>query len=224
MILPEFKKTSKLHYVLFGVVIVWLIVLSIMMVIEHDRINILNQSHDDDPSASAMESLQFRQIDLAQQLNDLSDALIDQQTAASSGLHDLSRSLDERFKAVGELLNRPNSELAAISERLNKLDEAVTRLSKIPQHPEVAQHHAAPKPAQNAIKPSTLPAPSFVLLGAEMRGGERLLSIVPQSSPALSNARLIRVGETIEGWILQAFEGREAVFQKGGHTKKLALP
>jgi hypothetical protein len=224
MMLPELKKPSRLYYAFFTITVVWLLALSFVLVTEHGRINILNQSNDDNQSASAIEALQLRQSDLAQQLNNLSDALIDQQTTTSSGLHELSRSIDERFKAVGELLNRPNPELAAISERLNKLDEAVARLSKIPQHPETAQHHAAPKPAQNTVKPPTLMAPSFVLLGAEMRGGERLLSVVPKSSPILSNARLIRVGETIDGWILQAFGGREAVFQKRGQTKKLALP
>ena len=224
ILLPELKKPSKLHYVLFGVAIVWLMVLSIMLVIEHGRINTLNQPNDDEQNASIIQSLQLRQIDLTEQINDLSGILTDHRTTTSSGLHDLSRSIDDRFKAVGELLNSPNTELSTITERLDKLDEQMARLSKIPQRIEPAAHHAMPKPAQSTAKPSSLPAPAFVLLSAEMRGGERLLSVVSTSTPTLSNARLIRIGETIDGWILQSFDGQQATFQKSGQTKKLALP
>jgi len=222
MILPELKKPSKLHYVFFSITVLWLLILSLALFLQQNQITALNQTIDDTESAGLIKSLQIRQIDLTEQLESVALVFSDEQSATSTLLQQLSDSVEQRFAQLEQQLQNAQLDLSEIFDRLKNLDEQNTHLAKRLQQAASPPRHTSAQPAKDTPKPQ-LPSPAFILLGAEMRGGERLLSIAPKANPNLSAACLIRVGETVDGWLLQGFDGREATFEKSGQAVKLTL-
>jgi len=81
------------------------------------------------------------------------------------------------------------------------------------------------KPRPRAAKPGAAPAaPTFQLLGIEMRGGERFLAIQPNDTTGLADVRLLRVGDAEGRWQLEILEPRSALFRVGQQTRRLPLP
>lgn len=83
----------------------------------------------------------------------------------------------------------------------------------------------ATKPRPRAAKPGVAPAaPTFQLLGIELRGGERFLAIQPNDTTGLADVRLLRVGDAEGRWQLEILEPRSALFRVGQQTRRLPLP
>lgn len=74
-----------------------------------------------------------------------------------------------------------------------------------------------------AVKPKAL-VPPFRVVGQELRGGERFLSIAPPATTSLANVRLLREGDSDSGWQLQSIEAHAALFQVNGRPQRVALP
>jgi hypothetical protein len=62
------------------------------------------------------------------------------------------------------------------------------------------------------------------VIGLERRADERFLTIRPKGTDTLSQVRLLRVGDTADGWRLDAIEDEAAIFHKGGRKHRLNLP
>lgn len=90
------------------------------------------------------------------------------------------------------------------------------RLKKTP--PATVPHRTADAP-----KPKALELP-FNVVGLELRGGERFLSIASPGAVSLHELRLLREGEAIGAWQLQTIEAHAAVFRAAGQTQRIALP
>lgn len=225
IMLPELKKPSKLHYVFFAITAIWLVIVNIALFFINAEISGLTQAVDQSENVATMQSLQIRQVDLSAQLENIDGKFTDASAIAYAGLQALSNTVDQRFSQIKTDLQNIKPDLSAVYERLDQLDETVGQLSKSRESaPIVSAAKPSPKPAANTVKPQTPAALSFVLLGAELRGGEKLLSLSPTTSSVLSDVRLIRVGESVDGWTLQTFDGSHATFEKSGHSRKLTLP
>jgi len=221
--LPELKKPSKLHYAFFAITVVWLLVLSIAHFIHKGQITALEHATNDPQNTELIQSLQARQIDLTEQLESILVNLSDEQFITAAQLQELSHSVDQRFADIQSHLQNNLPDLSIFHERLNKLDEQIILLSKKQPTPP-AEKPTLPRASRNTVKPQSPSVPSFLLIGSELRGGERFLSVAPKAAPALSNARPIRIGETVDGWTLQEFDGRIATFEHQGQVRKLTLP
>ena len=68
---------------------------------------------------------------------------------------------------------------------------------------------ATPRKAAEAAKPKT-PEPPFRVVGLELRGGERFVSVSAPGASALADLRLLRPGDSAGGWQLQAIEAQAA--------------
>jgi hypothetical protein len=106
-------------------------------------------------------------------------------------------------------------DLQTLQARVNGIE---TRLEKTRQ---VAS--AARPRAPVATKPK-VPEPPFRVLGVELRGGERFLSITSTAAASLAGARLLREGDAEGGWQLQSIEAQAGVFQVNGQTQRVAVP
>jgi len=226
-LLPEFKKPSRLRDIVFAVFAIVALGMVIAMGVQNKRLTVLEQSLLTSPDESRIDALQMRQIDLSEQLEMIVASFDHAQTVASADLQELSSSVDLHFAQMQAQLSNAQPDLSAIHEQLNTLDERINylseRLSKIIQQAVPVARHSPVKPSQNTTRP-TLPEPTFMLLGAEMRGGERLLSVAPKANASLANARLIHVGETIDDWLLQSFDGAHAIFEHNSQVRKLSVP
>ncbi|RMT93203.1 hypothetical protein ALP39_00966 [Pseudomonas marginalis pv. marginalis] len=106
------------------------------------------------------------------------------------------------------------TDLAALQGRLDALVQQINTAKPV-----------ATRPRPRAAKPrATSIAPTFRLLGIELRGGERFLAIQPNDRAALTDVRLLRVGDAEGRWQLQTLEPQSAVFRVGQQTRRLPLP
>jgi hypothetical protein len=110
-------------------------------------------------------------------------------------------------------------DFAAVQARLSALE---TRLLRLKQTQQAARRGATATPSANA------PEPPFAVLGVELRGGERFLSVAPLPVSTLGQVRLVRVGDQLRdlagGWRLEALEGATAVFRSEGRLARINIP
>ena len=94
-----------------------------------------------------------------------------------------------------------------------------------PQRQTAARTPAAPRPARaTTTAPAQVPFP-FRLIGAELRAGQRAVSIAPATDPlSAGQIQVLLPGEHAGRWQLQTIDGNTAVFQAGDQTRRLAIP
>ncbi|HCK4786500.1 TPA: hypothetical protein N0H43_004891, partial [Pseudomonas aeruginosa] len=73
-------------------------------------------------------------------------------------------------------------------------------------------------------KPEPPPLP-FRIVGAELRAGQRSLSVTPNNGNFTPDQlQVLLPGDAVGPWRLQAVEGNTAVFQAGDQTRRMAIP
>ncbi len=127
------------------------------------------------------------------------------------------QALDERMTRLekAEEARALAVDLQTLQGRVNRIE---ARLEKIRQ---VAP---AARPRAPVVMRPKVPEPPFRVLGVELRGGERLLSITSTAAASLAGARLLREGDVEGGWQLQSIEAQAGVFQVSGQTQRVAVP
>src|SRR3989344_8113 len=79
-------------------------------------------------------------------------------------------------------------------------------------------------PGKPAAKPEPPPLP-FRVIGAELRAGQRSVSVAPGSGDFTpGQLQVLLPGDAVGPWRLQAVEGSTAVFQAGDQTRRVAIP
>jgi hypothetical protein len=106
------------------------------------------------------------------------------------------------------------TDLQALGYQLQQLE---SRLQQAPPSP------APSKPKLRPHKVKQAAEPAFQIIGRELRGGQRFLSINPIGSQSLDQSRIMRIGETFAGWQLQEFDEQIAVFVIGGQIHRLKI-
>lgn len=83
------------------------------------------------------------------------------------------------------------------------------------------QQRTPRKPAAQ-LEPPPLP---FRIVGAELRAGQRSLSVAPSVGEFTPDQlQVLLPGDAVGPWRLQAIEGNTAVFQSGDQTRRVAIP
>jgi len=78
--------------------------------------------------------------------------------------------------------------------------------------------------AARAAEPEPPPFP-FRIVGAELRAGERSVSVAPSNGDFTPDQlQVLLPGDAVGPWRLQAVEGNTAVFQAGDQTRRVAIP
>ena len=91
----------------------------------------------------------------------------------------------------------------------------------VPRAAAPAQPRASGKAA---AKPEPPPLP-FRVVGAELRAGQRSVSVAPSSADFTPDQlQVLLPGDALGPWHLQAIEGNTAVFQAGNQTRRVAIP
>jgi hypothetical protein len=131
-------------------------------------------------------------------------------------LNELNDSLNERIAelATAMMAVASQSEVEALQIRLQRVEKD-TISPVAPPSPAKSK-----KPAAKAKK--ILHAP-LEILGQELRGGERFLSVGPLGTQSLEQCRLIRIGEVYSGWKLDEVDEKAATFSFEGVTHRLSF-
>jgi cell division protein FtsB len=135
---------------------------------------------------------------------------------AQADLDAARQALEARLSQVEQVqaTQPPSTDLDALRTRVGDIE---ARLKKSAAPANVPRRSAEP------AKPK-VPEPPFSIVGMELRGGERFLSVAAPTAASVLDVWLLREGDAVGAWHLQAIEARAAVFRVDGQTQRIALP
>lgn len=192
----------------------WLLLISGAVLIDHVALsNFAEQAETRAPGAQVA-VLESRWTELSQAVEQLQQrpaTLPQAHYEADRQALDLRLAVIEQ--ALGERLTADS--LQALQARVARLEarSAQRQANRVTPSARTTAP-AKPKPAE----------PTFQVIGAELRAGERFLSILPADATALAHVRLLRAGEEEGGWWLEAIDGDAAVFRQTGETRRVSIP
>ncbi|MER2552438.1 MAG: hypothetical protein ABTQ28_04135 [Thauera sp.] len=192
----------------------WLLLVSAVTIVNSVGLSRLAEQTQDNSQEAQVKALGVRVTDLEQR----ADADRDRPTPVSQADFAAARqALDEKMARLEEAQSAGTvaTDLQALQARVRGIE---TRLEKSRQAASSARQRTP------AATPPKVPEPPFQVMGVELRGGERFLSITATSATSLAGARLLREGDAEGGWHLQSIEARAAVFQVNGQTQRVAVP
>ena len=191
----------------------WLIGLSVFVALGYQAVN---EQVDQERLNSRLQGLEAQAVGLAEAI----EAIQQRPTVATAAdLKDTRELLEARAAQFEKTL----SGYAAADD----LQALRTEVEQIKTRQTVARA-AAPAPPRTPSRPSAKPEPPplpFRIVGAELRAGQRSLSVAPSSGDFTPDQlQVLLPGDAIGSWRLQAVEGSTAVFQTGDQTRRVAIP
>lgn len=193
---------------------VWLLLVSALTIVNSVGLSRLTDQSRDSARDAHVQALASRVDDLEAQAEAVKRL---PKPVTQADLDATRQALDERVARV-ELAHTADdraSEVQALQARVGAIEDRLKRAA-----PTVA---VAPRRAAEPPKPK-VPEPPFNVVGLELRGGERFLSVVARGAASVRDVRLLREGDTLGAWRLQSIETRDAVFRIDGHTLRIAIP
>ncbi|WP_431819416.1 hypothetical protein [Burkholderia sp. F1] len=191
----------------------WLLALSSGLVIVMQDVHKLSAPPAPSPLAGQIDALTARVGQAEQQL-----AAIKRQPAPLAP-EALTAARTERETRLTQV----EASLAARADA-QALEALQTRVEKLEASPARAPMAAATgRPTPTPAKPVKV-LPPFQVLGVELRGGQRFLTVAPLDATNLNQSRLLRVGESDGGWTLESIDATQASFRVSGKTRHLVLP
>lgn len=196
----------------------WLLLISAAVIVNHVALSRLLDETRSNSQSAEFAALSGLVTELVQQMDAIErrPAPVTQASFTSA-----RQALEERLSRL-ELSAADHAAASEMASLRSRLDEIEARAAR-PQPPTPPAAPARRAPPAEAARPRIV-EPPFRLLGVELRGGERFLSIAPADTRSLAQARVLRPGETEGGWRLDALDGRTAVFSFEGQVRQLAVP
>ena len=192
----------------------WLIFLSVFVALGYQA---LSDQADQERLDSRLQRLEAQATGLAETIEAIQQRPA---VATAADLKDTRQILEARAAQVEKSL----SSYAAADD----LQALRTEVEQIKAHQAAAratapaQPRASRTPAASKTEPPPLP---FRVVGAELRAGQRSVSVAPSTgdfTPA--QLQVLLPGDAVGPWRLQAIEGNTAVFQAGNQTRRVAIP
>lgn len=188
---------------------------------EHHRLTEINASSTQHASQAEINELQGSVDRLQAQL----ESILQQPAAVTVDRFDkANEQLIAKLADVERTaqLAAPADAIKSFDDQVRSLTEQIAKIRRVSAPPRTAtdgDRTVHPVPAA-----ATIPDPPFTPLTIESRGGEQFLVVVPTGSRSVSDARLLRVGDTEQGWLLQRIGARVAEFRIEGQLRQITLP
>ncbi|HAF2412751.1 TPA: hypothetical protein G8N70_003080 [Salmonella enterica] len=193
---------------------VWLLALSIGLVIVFLDVMHPATPPVETPHPGQLEALSARLSQAEQQLA----AIRHQATPVMPEALAMVRSeLESRLTRIEASLSDDSTKqsLSALQNRMEKLE---SRPAPVKAAPSVS------RPSHTVPKPVKVPGPPFQVMGVELRGGERFLTVLASGTDSLNQVRLLRAGESIGNWILESIGTGRATFRVQGKIRQVVVP
>ena len=208
--------TQSLRRPTFTVVVqsllwLWLIGLSVFALRGHQAIN---DQADQQRLDTRLQRLEAQVAGLA--------ATMQQQPAAATaaGLQDTRQALEARIAQIEQTMGGHATADDVLA--LRKEVEQIRARQTTPRATTPAQRRSPSQPVTAKPEPPPLP---FRIVGAELRAGQRSVSVAPSSADFTPDQlQVLLPGDAIGSWRLQAVEGNSAVFQTSDQTRRVAIP
>lgn len=192
---------------------VWLLLVSALAIVNGVGLSRLTEQSRSSAQDAHVQALATRVGDLEQQ----AEAVKRQPKPITQTDFDTARQpLEERLSHVeqAQAADARGEDVQALQVRVGAIE---ARLKKA-QPPATVSRRTA-----EAAKPKVL-EPPFSVVGLELRGGERVLSVAAPGATSLPEVLLLREGDSVGTWHLQAIEAHVAVFRVDGQTLRITLP
>ncbi len=191
----------------------WLLLVSILAVVNSVGLSRLSEQSQASAQDAHVQALNTRVAELEQQ----AAASKNQPKPVTQPDFEAARkALDERLTQVeqAQAADAHTGDLQALQARMGDLEARMKR---------TAAPAAAPRRTAEPANPK-VPEPPFNVVGVELRGGERFLSVAAPKASSVLDVWLLREGDAVGAWHLLAIEARAAVFRVDDQTQRLALP
>ena len=210
---PQPAQRSTAAVVVQSLMWLWLIGLSVLIALGYQA---MNDQADQDRLNSRLQRLEALATGLAETVEAIQQRPA---VATAADLKDTRQILEARAAQVEQSLS--DYAAAADLEALRaEVEQVKTR--------QTAARAAAPAQPRSGNKPTAKPEPPplpFRIVGAELRAGERSVSVAPSSGDFTPDQlQVLLPGDAVGPWRLQAVEGNTAVFQAGDQTRRVAIP
>ena len=191
----------------------WLISLSVFVALGYQAVN---DQTDQNQLDTRLQRLEAQAMGLAETIDAIQQRPV---VATAADLKDTRERLEARAAQVETTLSG-----YAAAEDLQALRTEVEQI-KTRQTVARAAASAQPRvPTRPTAKPEPPPLP-FRIVGAELRAGQRSLSVTPNNGNFTPDQlQVLLPGDAVGPWRLQAVEGNTAVFQAGDQTRRMAIP
>ncbi|GAD24613.1 hypothetical protein [Acidovorax sp. MR-S7] len=210
---PQLAHRSTAAVVVQSLMWLWLIGLSVLVALGYQA---MNDQADQERLDSRLQRLEAQATGLAETVEAIQQRPA---VATAADLKDTRQILEARAAQVEQSLSAyaAADDLQALRAEVEqvKARQAVARAAA-PAQPRAANKAAA--------KPEPPPLP-FRIVGAELRAGERSVSVAPSNGDFTPDQlQVLLPGDAVGPWRLQAVEGNTAVFQAGDQTRRVAIP
>jgi hypothetical protein len=210
---PQAAQRSTAAVVVQSLMWLWLLGLSVLVALGYQA---MNDQADQDRLDSRLQRLEAQATGLAETIE-----AIQQRPAVATvaDLKDTRQILEARAAQVEQALGS-----YAAADDLQTLRAEVEQIKAR----QTAVRTAAPAQPRAANKAAAKPEPPplpFRIVGAELRAGERSVTVAPNSGDFTPDQlQVLLPGDAVGPWRLQAVEGNTAVFQAGDQTRRVAIP
>ena len=194
----------------------WLIGLSVFVALGYQT---MNDQADQERLDSRLQRLEARSAGLVESIEAIQQRPA---VATAADLKDTRQVLEARAAQVEKTLSGYTAadDLQALRAEVEQIKARQTA-APVPRAAAPAQPRASGKAA---AKPEPPPLP-FRVVGAELRAGQRSVSVAPSSADFTPDQlQVLLPGDALGPWRLQAIEGNTAVFQAGDQTRRVAIP
>ena len=210
---PQPAHRSTAAVVVQSLMWLWLSGLSVLVAVSYQA---MNDQADQDRLYSRLQRLEAQAAGLAETVEAIQQRPA---VATAADLKDTRQILEARAAQVEKSLSA-----YAAADDLQALRAEVEQVKAR----QTAARAAAPAQPRTRNKPTTKPEPPplpFRIVGAELRAGERSVSVAPSNGDFTPDQlQVLLPGDAVGPWRLQAVEGNTAVFQAGDQTRRVAIP
>ncbi|MCU9471025.1 hypothetical protein OE312_12775 [Pseudomonas aeruginosa] len=210
---PQPAQRSTAAVVVQSLMWLWLFGLSVFVALGYQA---MNDQADQERLDSRLQRLEAQATGLAETVEAIQQRPA---VATAADLKDTRQILEARAAQVEKSLSA-----YAAADDLQALRAEVEQVKAR----QTAARAAAPAQPRTSNKPAAKPEPPplpFRIVGAELRAGERSVSVAPSSGDFTPDQlQVLLPGDAVGPWHLQAIEGNTAVFQAGDQTRRVAIP
>ena len=213
---PQASRRPAAAVVVQSLLWLWLIGLSVFVALGYQT---MNDQADQDRLDSRLQRLEAQATGLAETVEAIQQRPA---VATAADLKDTRQVLEARAAQVEKTLSgyAAADDLQALRAEVEQIKARQTA-APVPRAAAPAQPRASGKAA---AKPEPPPLP-FRVVGAELRAGQRSVSVAPSSADFTPDQlQVLLPGDALGPWRLQAIEGNTAVFQAGDQTRRVAIP
>jgi hypothetical protein len=213
---PQASRRPSAAVVVQSLLWLWLIGLSVFVALGYQT---MNDQADQERLDSRLQRLEARSAGLVESIEAIQQRPA---VATAADLKDTRQVLEARAAQVEKTLSgyAAADDLQALRAEVEQIKARQTA-APVPRAAAPAQPRASGKAA---AKPEPPPLP-FRVVGAELRAGQRSVSVAPSSADFTPDQlQVLLPGDALGPWRLQAVEGKTAVFQTGNQTRRVAIP